>query len=768
MTKFSKFLNIQDDVLLEWVFDDSDYISENYNVLNNINNSTRSFISTANLNKIENTSFVIDEVLKRYTKVDLEKFSFLQRQMFSSSNVPYDTVRINFPSSYDLEEENYLGFIVNVYTYDFYDKKKIPFSQYFFDNQDNLRQKQLSLRQPFLYRNKEWSKTIDFKIPNIDFISNQRTIIDGMNKPIPNTINHNVSGGVGISTNSPIFFEFSFITSEETRFGIKYFTLGDTYNVSIPKIPEYQDLTVNINESNQGDYFEIGGSWQGSEQNFDDFVNDLEQKGQRIRVEYDVSVYEENILQRTQTFIITENFSQNIIYRPVIIFSNTTAIIEVNMKVIDVITESSITRRNSIGLIGNDLLKYGSRLSKMNVSNAIKPKIYNLKLSNKMDNIDLFRGNVTQGNLSGFGLNKVAYPVITERFQVLVDSNTSRQGYKGNGILEIVITPFDTILKFVIGRKINEDGDVENYDLSKIVKNSKLMLNFKSDKKSLEKDIFYESGENDLKNGIVLYKIEEQDLKSLSSIYTENNNFYITIVNDDSGSRTMLYSGKFVFYEDISFVDLDPVVGRESGIEGSDNITAIEDGEFDSTLNIDLEETGIDDDEESMVSIPRTNLLIFLHRNSNESIFQQKLENIINVNTQLKHRYNRTYVLLSITDFEKEEIEKLEAVDRVLTMAICMGKDISNQQEETLSLVKKLESDANKEALDWIKSNDAFAGFEGFEPSENARQELIQRVKPILEQLNELGFKLVKNDDDDEMLWKIARDDGKPSYYIEI
>jgi hypothetical protein len=54
--------------------------------------------------------------------------------------------------------------------------------------------------------------------------------------------------------------------------------------------------------------------------------------------------------------------------------------------------------------------------------------------------------------------------------------------------------------------------------------------------------------------GTVIYKIDEMDLPTLKKISENNNNFYIAIKGDKSGVRTLLYSGKFVFFEDVKFL----------------------------------------------------------------------------------------------------------------------------------------------------------------------------------------------------------------------
>ena len=61
MAKVSKYMKLNPNVLMEWIFDNENYISENYKVITNLNeNKKRSFLSTTNLNSINNNLFQLD------------------------------------------------------------------------------------------------------------------------------------------------------------------------------------------------------------------------------------------------------------------------------------------------------------------------------------------------------------------------------------------------------------------------------------------------------------------------------------------------------------------------------------------------------------------------------------------------------------------------------------------------------------------------------------------------------------------------------------
>ena len=132
MPAISKKLKLNRNILLEWVYDSNNIVTENYSVITNLNESSRNFISKSaiNLNNIDNSFFTIDPVLYKYAKIDTAKFNFLQQQDYTSSPIQYDTVRIYFPTSYDFTTEGYEGVMLKLSAYDFTNKKLYPFSNF--------------------------------------------------------------------------------------------------------------------------------------------------------------------------------------------------------------------------------------------------------------------------------------------------------------------------------------------------------------------------------------------------------------------------------------------------------------------------------------------------------------------------------------------------------------------------------------------------------------------------------------------------------------
>lgn len=556
MASTKKLVNLNPNILLEYEYN-SNPISENYSVWSDLSKGTRNFVSTTNYNDINHNLFAVDTVQKKYSKIDLSKFNFLKVQNYFTAPVMYDRVRLYMPSNYNFDV--YYGFLMNMYSYDYNNKKQYWLSNYFYDKTDikfingsaEYAEYLINLGQPFLYNGKEWGKYIEFYIPSLQEVSNQRDINTNVNRVTPDSINDNLTAGIGLSSNNPIFIEFSFIQSKVQSFGTDYYYLGDTAKLSLSRKPEYQTLGVTVQESTDWDFFEIFGTYENSNENLDNFVNDLENQGKKINIEYVITLFEENLVSGfPTTFLVTENFAQKIEYRPIIKYSNTTAAIDVEMRVMDLVDNSSISRFASIGLTSN-LLKYGKKLTMLDVSTVTKPKIYNYK-ADKVMNIGTQYQNKTNLNVT-----KVYFPILVNNYKILASNYATNQSdYKTMGNLSIILTPFDNIMKFQIGKQDSTDSPIIPYDLSQIMMNSKLNLVFKSDTKMISKEIYYQSGDNHFEMGVVVFKVSQEDIPVLKQMTTKDksDNFYITL--NANQTQSLLYSGKFKIFDSLKFVDL--------------------------------------------------------------------------------------------------------------------------------------------------------------------------------------------------------------------
>lgn len=680
MSESKKYINIHTDVLIEWVYNNGN-VPENYKVWTDLRNNERNYVSDTFNNKLSYSLFNVDPVLKKYSHIDNNKFNFLKIQDYFTSPIQYDKINFHFPFNYDFDD--YIGFFVRIYCYDFENRKKYYFSNYYYDKSDINIEKLMQLSTPFRYGEREWGKYLTISIPSIHEVSNQRIVTSSRNVVVEDSINDNISNHTqGIGLNTPIFIEFSFIISKETVLGTTYFYLGDTFNTSISKSPDYQSLGVVIEESSDWDFFEIYGVYNSSNENIDNFIRDLESRGRRINIEYIVTLYEENIQSGFPIkFVVTENFSQKIEYRPVFKYSNTTAAIDVEMHIKDLVDSSSIIRRTSLGLTKN-LFKYGKKLSRLSIENLYVPKIYNYRTEAVISNPNVAATNT-------YGITKVPYPLLINNYKILLNSSNSTleaDEYKSMGALTILLTPFDNVIKFKIARQELVDSTPEPYNLADTLSNARLTMIFKSDSQMVEKDIFYESDENDISMGIVVYKIKESDMGVIKNMYESDfDNFYLTIIGNET--RTLLYSGKFKIFEDVKFIDDSikgatiPIPEKREDLSASflksrksfRNISYLMDDKVESTNQFKEENLPTRPPYDQSEFVYYRNLIVYMKQGLSDKAKTALKIRINDYGIKVFYEYTDTIILERVHVSKIKNIEDIPNVDNVYQLKLNLG-----------------------------------------------------------------------------------------------
>ena len=703
MSIHSKRIKIRPDVLIEYIFDDTNFRAEDYRVLTNLKEKSKSYISTSTKNNVDNSLVLIDPMLSKYSPVDVNNFNFLRLQNFFTSPILHDKLRIFFPSGFEFQEDNYIGFYVNVYTYGFNNNTKYSLSSFYYTI-DNINTIDLfNLHTPFYFDEQVWVKSIDLEFPSVNEISGSRIITGSSNVPTSNSINQNLTYGEGVSTTDPIFIDFSFITSSRVTMDVPYFFTGDIFSASLPQTPEFTELGISIEESTQGDFFEICATYLGSNENMDEFEYKQRIFGTRIQLEYIVTLFEENIMSSSQTFQVSENLTKKILYRPIIQFSNTTAAIDVELRIVNLVDNSYISKFGSLGIVSS-INKYGLRLSRLNVDNrTINTNIYNLKVRNTM----LSEG---VGVADGFvDIMRVPYPIMVDKYRILaksINSSTNSNDYVPNGLLEILITSFDNIIQFNIAQDINQEGEPIPYDLSLISNNSVLKLVFKSDNEKLEKLPFFEA-DNNYELGNVSFKIQEKDHKVLRRIFDKGyDNFYLVVSADKV--NTQLYSGKFIFYEDVTFVrevellEEQETTPTETPTLQSRNELISVDRVVLNTEKIDLPDTRIDKrivennpftkknmpkyEEDKNVDKNYVNLLVYVRFQVNIDKTDQYLSKI-GITPEIK--YGNMYFLKRVYKTTVLEIKSQEFIEAVFEIPLNAGtvpKTIKDESVTTKNL----------------------------------------------------------------------------------
>ena len=606
MSKISKFVKLDKDILLEYVYNDGNLISEAYDILVNSKDRTQAYIATptsASGNTEGNQLFRIDSTSNKYGKINTSNYSFLQIKNYSSGNpVRHDVLKFHIPINWTFGE--HLGFYIRMYTFDSSNQKTYDLSNFYFDMTDVGQQYLLNFTSPpLLFQEKLWGKNITIEVPSVSELSSQ---ITAAGLPKEDSINANLTNGAGLSLTTPIFIDFHFIDNIKTISGITSYFLGAKVTTTIPQNPEFEKLGLVVKHSVNGDFFEIYGSYSDSIAGFNQFISDSYTQGHRYYAQYNITLYEQNIRGKTLTVNVTDGFNETIEYRPIIKYSTTTAIIDIELRLIDAVDDSYIIRRASYGMLQDEVAKYSLNLTKINLKNASKPKIYNIKnnidptligYSNSMgknnaggifsNNIDkgtglgntslnnlglsgdggiggnggiggigsggaagagsgLGAGNLSSGGNTMIETIKVPYPVLIDRYNIIGKSENALFNSKifyGLGKMQIPLYPFDNILRFNIAIGTSEAPTY--FDMSGL---GEIKIVIKNDTTVIDFPLFSQSGEVQLTIGQLAFKVTQSKFAEIKKIYESGINlFYITSFIQSTTS--VVYTGLFKIYD---------------------------------------------------------------------------------------------------------------------------------------------------------------------------------------------------------------------------
>ena len=207
------------------------------------------------------------------------------------------------------------------------------------------------------------------------------------------------------------------------------------------------------------------------------------------------------------------------------------------------------TRLNTANGTGGagDISKYSKNLTKINLRNAKKKEVYNIK-STILPNV----GDNPFGTKAILKLKKLPFNLFSSNYYFINDNNSStleNVPYIPNNKSIVYLYPFDNIINLKIIQFMGDSMVESPYDLT-LLENLKLTI--KSDKKDLDFDIYKDSSENDLENGKVVFKIGEgkyQDIKKISN--SGYDLFYVNGV-DENGIKQIVYSSFFLPWDSVT------------------------------------------------------------------------------------------------------------------------------------------------------------------------------------------------------------------------
>jgi|LakMenEpi03Aug12_release.lakeMendotaPanAssembly.Ray.scaffolds.fasta_scaffold25334_4 hypothetical protein len=629
MAKISKYVKLDKDILLEYIYNDGNMIGDQYKILVDSRDNRRSYIagdlsSTGNTNikGQENQLFRLDQVSGRYGIVNPEYYSYLQYKEFSASiPVRHDTIKVHIPINWTFGE--HLGFYIRVYGLDETNTNPFEISNFYFDMTNVSQQYLLNYSAPpLLFQEKLWGKNIQIEVPAINELAAQKT--DGL--PKENSINSNLSNGIGLSITAPIFIDFYFIDGIQKVNGITSYILAGKVTTTIPQAPEFERLALMVQHSTQGDFFEIYGTYNDNIAEFKKFIDDSVKMGHRYYVQYNITTYEQNIRGKTTTVTVHDGFNESIEYRPIIKFSTTTAIIDVEMRLVDSVDDSYILRRASYGMLQDEVSKYSTNMLKINLVNASKPKVYNVKnaidasllgVTNAMGRTTKPRGRINQTTSSGAGFN-VGIAVNKgdfgsgNGFGAGVGANGGA-GFGGNGSgngngngngnglggqvkIETIKVPYPVLIDRanIIGKSDNSifnnnvfygnakmqikiypydniikfiiaSGDPLKPDYLDMTGLGEIKMTFRNDNTTEEFTLLAESTDINLKLGQVVFKVPQSKVISIKKIYESGVNLFYIIASSQE-NVSVVYTGLFQIFDNLANVS---TLNKDSVTEGN-------------------------------------------------------------------------------------------------------------------------------------------------------------------------------------------------------
>lgn len=544
MAANSRFLQVHQDALIEYIQDDQFFYEDDYSIINDIKNKTTSFafskgiLDATNYNKIPKQLYLVDKLINKYGIADPANKSFLQESKYVNNQpVVYDKVKIWFPIHYTFP--NSTGVYLRTYAGGYNSNDVFELSNFYIDTtipaDFNLVQVE---NKAFNMNGKLWGKSITLYIPSVYSESRKRTGA----LPTAGSINFNLTGGVGLSQSSPVYFDFRFLYKKTIILGETTYITQPPLVTSLSQAPEFNTLGVEIKKADDGDYFTINGLYNNSIGEFETFMRTLQESGRPSYVLFTVSKYEDNILQDSIDYYVYENFLTKIDYRPVFKFTNTIASLRVDLKLYGLDDMSYITKSTEISIVGNEVSKYGKNLTSINISKAIKPKLYNSKpVQINLPTNEVINSHFKRKAQKKLEIRYVPYPVLIDVHNVVASNiiTSTNNTFVGLGNLELTFTPFDNIIKIAIYKDNN--GVIAPFEIP----NSNTIVNmvFKSTAKELRIPLYVESNEVDLANGILIFKVLSSDMAGLNAISKLTNIFYITLTTN--GIETSIYNGTF-------------------------------------------------------------------------------------------------------------------------------------------------------------------------------------------------------------------------------
>lgn len=464
----------------------------------------------------------------------------------SNLNVYYDTIRYHFLSGFNFGSRD--GIILQV-QFPERNGKKSTVSQITYEKGDL----DISVPNPNpIYFNAGiYDHFVEIKIPSYSQITYEYDTQVNATTASQTTSAKISSDGYGFIRNQPFNVTLFEIESTQDLNGFYYYQTSLSSVATISPSDEYSELSANVTENTDFDYFEYYPSWKG---NFiEDFIYTESSLGNIYYIIHDIELLEQVGLRRIVTqkiqLLQDKDFNAPYIYRPVVMSPKATSFsINYSMRLVNKFNNVSILRVATI--TSTEVDKYGPGVKKINLlhqpypqkvyNKVVEPvvtKAYTLNVNPiervitkyvpaffERENVNISEEDLTIDNLGG--LTQSATTDATVAF--------------GQGKSKIVINPYDNYYKFRIFTK-NDGKENTILDLGT---NSDFYLVFEGgDSKTVKIASLSDSTFQNPNKGELVFRLVEEDSKKVTAF--TGRDFHI-VSKTNNGIETSIYHGYWI------------------------------------------------------------------------------------------------------------------------------------------------------------------------------------------------------------------------------
>jgi hypothetical protein len=394
------------------------------------------------------------------------------------------------------------------------------------------------------------------------------------------TVAERITDQIGILRDQQIQVYFSFASTEQTTDGQTYLTLVNTKSIDLPTRDQFETIAATIQEATSGDYVEFYATYNGSI--IENYILDLNSSGYDYvllhdlilsEYVYDVSTSSYSWLKTDELQITQQNeYDKPNTYRPIIKNAGAIAFkIDYTVRMYNKNDNSQVWKNSS--MISNSAAKYGRVLKSINLgSNPIQTKIYNQKITKDIsinritepviNNVKYITSLSNNSNISitSEAINPIAGATsgtLATQQSTLQNGGTSNLQVFGNGLGRIHLPNSAVYLKFTLFQMTN--GQNGRMNLSGL---GDLFINFVSPEGEDIEFGEYPSQYTSKTGGEVVFRLAASEAKKILKLTDKT--FRIFLQNE-SGDRTFLYSGKFFSTEEMNkLIETDKITSLEA------------------------------------------------------------------------------------------------------------------------------------------------------------------------------------------------------------